>query len=113
MESSCSPPTSSTNFPSRRVVILAARGRDRCWRSRKSAVTARRGTAGRDMPPQPTIHGKKPRALGRRLFAAQSRIEEIAERVADQIEGQHGQHDGEPRERRDPGTALDVLAALA
>src|SRR5215470_15268955 len=50
MESSWRPPTSSTNRPSRRAVIAAARGRDRCWRSRKSAVTARRGTAGRDMP---------------------------------------------------------------
>src|SRR5256884_3537512 len=44
MESSWSPPTSSTKRPRRRAVSAAARGRARCCRSRKSAATARNGT---------------------------------------------------------------------
>src|SRR2546426_2565400 len=44
MESSWSPPTSSTKQPRRRAVSAAARGRARCCRSRKSAATARNGT---------------------------------------------------------------------
>src|SRR3989442_16040129 len=47
------------------------------------------------------------------LLAAEPRIEQVAEGVAHQVEGQHGQHDGEPGERGDPRAALDVLAALA
>src|SRR5216117_4574094 len=44
MESSWSPPTSSTKRPRRWAVSAAARGRARCCRSRKSAATARNGT---------------------------------------------------------------------
>src|SRR5438093_6545589 len=44
MESSWSPPTSSTKRPRRRAVSAAARGRARCCGSRKSAATARNGT---------------------------------------------------------------------
>src|SRR5438128_1853242 len=47
MESSWSPPTSSTKRPRRRAVSAAARGRARCCRSRKSAATARNGTGRR------------------------------------------------------------------
>jgi len=36
------------------------------------------------------------------LLPAEPRIEQVAEGVAHQIERQHRQHDGEPRERRDP-----------
>src|SRR5215470_8224153 len=55
MESSWTPPTSSTNWPSRRGVMRTARGLARCWRSRKRVVTARSGTAGRDMSIESTI----------------------------------------------------------
>src|SRR2546429_5792315 len=50
MESSWSPPTSSTKRPRRRAVSAAARGRARCCRSRKSAATARNGTGRPRMP---------------------------------------------------------------
>src|SRR6266540_432517 len=55
MESSCSPPTSSTKRPSRREVTVAARGRARCWRWRKREVTAWRGTEGPGMMAESTI----------------------------------------------------------
>src|SRR5499425_1367273 len=55
MESSWTPPTSSTKWPSRRGVMRAPRGLARCWRSRKRVVTARSGTAGRDMSTESTI----------------------------------------------------------
>src|SRR3989449_7077797 len=45
--------------------------------------------------------------------AAEPGIEEVAQGVAHDVEGEHGQHDRHPGERRDPGAALDVLAALA
>src|SRR2546422_5591050 len=45
MESIWSPHTSSTKRPSRPAVSLDARGRARCWRWRKSAVTAGNGSA--------------------------------------------------------------------
>src|SRR6266542_6460589 len=44
MESSCKPPTSSTKRTRRPGVSAVVRGRARCCRSRKSAVTAREGT---------------------------------------------------------------------
>src|SRR3990172_8088251 len=47
------------------------------------------------------------------LLAPEPRIEQVAEGVADQVERQHRQQDGEPGERRDPRVALDVLAAPA
>src|SRR4029077_5329677 len=59
MESSWMPPTSSTKRVSRPAVSGSARGRARCWRSRKSAVTARSGIgrAGihRRLPPRGRI----------------------------------------------------------
>src|SRR4029077_17627507 len=48
-----------------------------------------------------------------RLLAAEPGIEEVAQCVADDVEGEHGQHDRDPGERRDPGATLDVLTALA
>src|SRR5437763_1527832 len=56
MESSCSPPTSSTKRPRRRAVSAAARGRARCCRTRKSARTARNGRAEGDIPMEPTTY---------------------------------------------------------
>src|SRR5215467_4779706 len=68
MESTWTPPTSSTNWPSRRGVIRVARGLARCWRSRKRVVTARSGTAGRDMSTESTIAAAN-RWLASRLCA--------------------------------------------
>src|SRR5438445_13829422 len=71
MESIWSPHTSSTKRPSRPAVSLDARGRARCCRSRKSAVTAGNGSAGRGIPMETTtdaatgltfhgeVHGKR------------------------------------------------------
>src|SRR6266403_4610834 len=53
------------------------------------------------------------RRVKRRLLAPQARIEEIAQGVAHDVEGEHGQHDRQPGEGRDPRAALDVLPALA
>src|SRR5438034_11425228 len=47
MESTWSPPTSSTKRARRLAVSAVARGRPRCCRSRKNAATARSGSAGR------------------------------------------------------------------
>src|SRR5258706_5113168 len=47
------------------------------------------------------------------LLAFQAWVEEVAERVAHEVERQHGEHDGQPGERGDPGAAFDVLPALA
>src|SRR5712692_2682201 len=54
MESIWSPHTSSTKRPSRPAVSLDARGRARCCRWRKSAVTAGNGSAGRGIPMETT-----------------------------------------------------------
>src|SRR5438034_9119963 len=52
-------------------------------------------------------------ARGGSLLAPEPRIEQVAEGVAHQVEGEHRQHDRQARERRDPRAALDVLPALA
>src|SRR5262245_31486045 len=52
-------------------------------------------------------------AFTARSLAAQARVQEFAQGVAHDVEGQHGEYDGQPREGRDPRTALDVLPALA
>src|SRR5262245_6996837 len=65
MESSWSPPASSTNRTSRPGVKARARGRVRCWRSRNSVVTACRGTLGRDMSKWLTPPSPPPKAEGR------------------------------------------------
>src|SRR2546422_6093640 len=54
MESIWSPHTSSTKRPSLPAVSLDARGRARCCRWRKSAVTAGNGSAGRGIPMETT-----------------------------------------------------------
>src|SRR5881409_1573493 len=54
MESIWSPHTSSTKRPSRPAVSLDARGRARCCRWRKSAVTAGNASAGRGIPMETT-----------------------------------------------------------
>src|SRR5947207_6861029 len=49
----------------------------------------------------------------RPLVAAEPGVEEAAQGVAHDVEGEHGQDDRHPGERSGPGAALDVLAALA
>src|SRR2546428_666190 len=47
------------------------------------------------------------------LAHAQARVEGAAQRVAEEVGAQHGDHDGQAGERRDPPGAADVVAALA
>src|SRR5215470_834319 len=72
MESNWRPPTSSTRRTRRAAVRVAARGRARCWRLRKSVATARSGTDGGDIPPRPSL---EPEIQGRqpKLRAAEDR----------------------------------------
>jgi len=39
-------------------------------------------------------------------------VEDVAQTVADQVEREHGEHDGETGKDRDPGRGLEVRAAL-
>src|SRR5215470_11702682 len=45
--------------------------------------------------------------------AAHPGVEEVSQRVADDVEGEDGEHDGETRERGDPRAAPDVLTPVA
>src|SRR5262249_10095399 len=47
--------------------------------------------------------------LTTRLLRAQAWIERVTQRVAEEVEGEHGQADGETREDRHPGRLLGEL----
>src|SRR5881396_1753534 len=61
MESTWSPPTSSTKRARRLAVSAVARGRPRCCRSRKNAATARSGSAGRGILLKGTTRSREER----------------------------------------------------
>src|SRR5436190_23676557 len=88
---------------------LAGEGSGREWRTR-GGEAASQSEFERTIPPPPAL---APPALHEySALVLQPRIEHVAQPVAQQVHGEHREHDADPGECRDPPRLAQVVAPL-